>query len=263
MKLLELFIIETTEEDRAIISLSSAVYKHIQKYADYIDPDNAEPLDVGKIDDFCTTPLEGIEDISIVLLQGDALRAKIKASRKAAAEQAGKNYVDDDPENIRHTLGLWDNTVPAIYLNADFITSNTIKSTIVHELRHALDDLKSSGKASSSDTYRTPRKKQHRIDDPYMGNLAYRAEPAEINARFAQVLHSVTLAIERAAMKDMPADSMQTHAMTTLRRALALHKISDLFPEKERSRDYKRLMKRAVDFINKELAYQKSTNSDL
>lgn len=254
MKLLELFITETTEEDRAIISLSSAVYKHIQKYADYIDPNSSEPLDVGKIDDFCTTPLDGIEDIHVILLQGDALRAL-----------AHKDDVDsgDVETSGKTTLGLWDNTTPAIYLNSDLITSNSIKSTIVHELRHALDDLKSGGRASNSDRYRTPKKKEHRIKDPYMGNLEYKAQPAEINARFAQVLHSVTLAIERGSLKDLDSEKLHAFAMTTLKRALALYKITDLFPEKTQSRDYKRLIKRAVDFINKEVSYRKSLDSDL
>jgi hypothetical protein len=245
MKLLELFITETTEEDRAIISLSSTIYRHMQKYADYIDPKNTEPLDIGKIDDFCTTPLDGIEDISIFLMQGDAFRAKVKADNKEKD--------DDEDSDGKVTLGAWYSDIPGIYLNADYITSNAIKSTITHELRHALDDLKSEGRANSSGRYTTPKKKEHRINDPYMGNLEYRARPNEINARFSQVLHDITTTIEKISIKNIPPDQLRARAEATLKRSMQTHKISSLFPEKENSRDYKRLMKRAADFILKEI----------
>ena len=249
MKLLELFITETTEEDRAIISLSSAIYRHMQKYVDYIDPDSTEPLDIGQIRDFCDTPLEALDSIHIVLQRGDALR-------KSVHDDDG----EEDDANPSVTLGAWFAADETIKLNSEYITSNTIKSTISHELRHALDDFKSEGRASNSDRYRTPKKKEHRIKDPYMGNLAYKAQPAEINARFVQVLHAITNALERASLKDLPPDQLRARAEATLKKSLQVHKISNLFPEKEKSPDYKRLMKRAVDFIQKEVDHIKNTS---
>lgn len=248
MKLLELFITETTEEDRAIISLSSTVYRHIQKYADYVEPDSSDTIDTGKIDDYCTTPLDGMEDISVVLIPGDVLREKIKKERKESGEE-----VDDDEGKV--TLGQWDANGPTIFLNSDYITSNAIKSTITHELRHALDDLKSGGKANASTKYRTPKNKKHRKKDPYLGDLSYKAQPAEINARFAQVLHAITTELERASLKDLPPDQLRARAESTLKRSMQTHKISYLFPQKDRSPDYKRLLKRAADFIQKEIKH--------
>ena len=245
MKLLELFIIETTEEDRAIISLSSTIYRHLQKYADYIDPSSTDPLNTGKIDDFCTTPLEGMGDISIFLMQGDSLREKVKKD-------------NNNPENIdskgKVILGVWYNDIPGIFLNSDYITSNAIKSTITHELRHALDDLKSGGRASLSTKYSSPKKKEYRKKDPDTGeDNSYIARPEEINARFAQVLHSLTLQIER--MSHLPPDQLWQKSLLALKQSMNVYKISKLFPEKEKSSDYKRLMKRAADFIKKEINY--------
>lgn len=243
MKLLELFITETTEEDRAIISLSSAVYNHIRKYIDYIDPENPEPIDVGKIDDFCTTPLDGMEDIHLELQSGDAFGRRVAKIKE----------VDYDGKNPR---GLWLKEIPAIVLNADFLDNERIKSTIVHELRHALDDLKSSGKANSSNKYRTPKKKEYRKKDPYYPDIPYLAEPAEINSRFAQVLDSLVSGI--ADNSELPNDQLRTKMHRELKRLLKVNRIARFFPEKEKSRDYKRLIKRAVDMIDKEISYQKS-----
>jgi len=240
MRLQELFLIETTEEDRAIVSLANVVYSHIKKYIDYVDPDSPEPVNIGKIDDFAETPLEGMEDINIVLQQGEALGREVAAQNK-------EEYEGKDPR------GLWDSAGPTITINADHISSEKIKSTIVHELRHALDDLKSSGRAGTSSKYDTPKKKVHRKKDPYAKNFPYLAKPSEINARFSQVLDGLTDSI--AKNSNLPPQQLWDQEMKVLKRLFIMHNISDLFPEKEQSRDYKRLMKRAADFIQKEIKY--------
>lgn len=240
MRLQELFLIETTEEDRAVISLANAVYNHVKKYIDYVDPDNPKPMEIGKIDDFATPPLEGMEDIKISLQQGDALGREVAAHNKE--EYDGKN-----------PRGVWWADGPTISLNADHLSSERIKSTIVHELRHALDDLKSKGRAGTSSRYDTPKKKIHRKKDPYAKNFPYLAKPAEINARFSQVLDGLTDSISKNS--NMNPQQLWDHEMKVLKRLFIMHNISDLFPEKEQSRDYKRLMKRAADFIQKEIKY--------
>lgn len=243
MRLQELFLTETTEEDRAIISLANVVYNHVKKYTDYVDPNSTEPMDIGKIDDFADTPLEGMEDIHIALQQSEALG-------RAVAEQNKEEYEGKDP------LGLWDSSGPTITLNADRISSERIKSTIVHELRHALDDLKSKGRAGTSAKYDTPKKKVHRKKDPYAKNFPYLAKPSEINARFSQVLDGLTDSISKNS--NMNPQQLWDQEMKVLKRLFIMHNISDLFPEKERSPDYKRLMKRAADFIQKEIKYSAS-----
>lgn len=240
MKLQELFLTETTEEDRAIVSLANVIYNHVRKYTDYIDPTITEPIDIGKIGDFADTPLMGMEDINIALQQGDTLGREV-------AEFNAEEY---DGKNPR---GVWWANGPTITLNADHISSERIKSTIVHELRHALDDLKSKGRAGTSIKYDTAKKKIHRKRDPYAKNFPYLAKPSEINARFSQVLDGLTDSISKNS--NMRPQQLWDHEMKVLKRLFIMHNISDLFPEKTQSKDYKRLMKRAADFIQKEIKY--------
>jgi hypothetical protein len=47
-----------------------------------------------------------------------------------------------------------------------------------------------------------------------------------------------------------------------LKRLLSAYDISTLFPEREKSKDYKRLIKRAVDFIQKEISYVNRDNHE-
>jgi hypothetical protein len=130
-----------------------------------------------------------------------------------------------------------------------------MKSVIAHELRHAMDDVKSGYKANQSDRYETPRNKSYRrvTKDPHMGNLAYLAQPAEINARFIQVLNKLVDQNQIAALAKYPQDQITMRAERILKRAMDTYNITHLFPEKEKSRDYKRLLKRGMDFITKEL----------
>lgn len=241
MRLQELFLTETTEEDRAIISLANVVYNYVRKYIDYVDELSGEPLKIGKIGDFADTPLDGFEDINLELQQGEPLGQRV-------AKANNEEYEGKQPR------GVWFADGPTIALNSDMLASERTRSTIGHELRHALDDLKSGGKASGSTRYRTPKKKEFRKKDPYAEkNFPYLAEPAEINARFNQVLDELVTSISKNAEKS-PKD-LWDHELKVLKRLFIRHNIALLFPEKTQSKDYKRLVKRAVDFIKKEINY--------
>jgi len=147
---------------------------------------------------------------------------------------------------------VWDGKNDVIILNKEYLTSNVMKSTITHELRHALDDYKSNFKANKSNSrYVIPKKKIHRNS-----NLEYLAEPAEINARFLQVLHYMIPVINRSVK--LPADQGNKLINNAFKKALGFYRILELFPEKEKSKDYKRLIKRGIDFIKKELDYAKT-----
>jgi hypothetical protein len=50
--------------------------------------------------------------------------------------------------------------------------------------------------------------------------------------------------------------------MKVLKRLFIMHNITSLFPEKTASSDYKRLVKRAVDFIQKEISYVNRDNHE-
>ncbi len=263
MRLQELFLIETTEEDRGLISLSSAIADHLKTvdidseenapdYDDEYDPDldgdrgeRDEPIVLGKIGDFFDTPFEVLNNVTLELQSGFGLKVR---DGKVNSKPAGSVI-----------KGMWDGNNGTLVLNKDYVGTKSIKSTIAHELRHALDDYKSNGEAfKTGGRYVTPKKKEHRksTNDPYFGNVAYLAEPAEINARFVQVLHDLVPIIQRSVK--LPGANGKASIESGLKKSLEDNRIADLFPEKTKSKSYQRLIKRAYDFINKELAHVQS-----
>ncbi len=219
MKLFELFLTEMTEEDRAISSLSSSLADILKK----VDLDQPFPINIGKIGNFLSTPLKSLEDIDVII---------------------------DSDENMPDNFGEWDDGIMKI--NASVLDNAKLKRLVSHELRHALDDYKSDFRANSSHKYSTPKKQAYRSS---VGNLAYKAQPAEINARFVEVLDLMTLSIKKNFEKGLRDQDLKSAVMVDFKKALESRYITQLFPEKERSKDYKRLMSRAMDFIDKEIKY--------
>lgn len=247
-------LVESSEEDRAILSLADSIDKHISSlgapehesnyYDDDEDPDDTETdelTDIGTIGQLFNTPLSILNPVHIYIQSDYGIRLR-KKKLTGSIKAPSQARVD----------GLWIPYSKSLILNKDNIGLPKLKSVIVHELRHALDDFKSDFEANTvGGSYSVPRKKQHRKDN----YTAYLAEPAEINARFAEVLSLVTDKIERRFHKStIDRDA----ALEYFAKILDHKKIAELFPEKEKSKDYKRLYKRAVDFIDKELAYQNS-----
>jgi hypothetical protein len=253
MRLQELF--ETTEEDRAIISLGAAIYAYIQKYADEeIEYDNADDEDmgllrIGKIGQLFNTPIPGMDNINIQLQTDQGIVDRLEREKPEGST---------DMPGAEGAGGLWYNHNHTMVLNSDYLNSGYMQSVIVHELRHAMDDVKSEYKANKSKGYETPRNKSYRnvTKDPHMGNLKYLAQPAEINARYLQVMHAMVPVIARAVK--LAPEYQDKLISSSLQKGLERFNIAHLFPEKEQSKDYKRLIKRAMDFIQKELAHAKS-----
>lgn len=240
MKLQELFLVETTEEDRALISLSTALYPLLMKYADTEE----KLVKVGKIGDLVNTPLSALDNVSIELQQNDDFM---------------RRSVDDDDDALADLsdavrVAFWDPNEDVFVINLKHIKKPVIRRTITHELRHALDDMKSEYMASASDKYMTAKKKVHQRDQVN----SYLAKPGEINARFTQTMHLIVLKLEKLfnITQDVPA--IRKEMMYYLELVFQTNHISTLFPEREKSKDYKRLMKRAVDFIDKEIKYRSS-----
>jgi len=267
MRLQELFLVETTEEDRAIISLSSAISQYLKKYEeedfdkeysddeydldDEPEDDSDETIFVGRIGELFDTPLEILEPITIELQSDYAIRQRMK-------KEDGADVIrSPDKGSIN---GLWYGHNATMVVNKDLLGTNALQSTISHELRHALDDFKSDFEANKAGgRYSKAKNKAHRkvTKDPHVGNLAYLGQPSEINSRYLQAMNAMVPSIKRAAK--LAPEMVQPSIMRDLKRAFEAFRITDLFPEKEKSRDYKRLIKRAMDFIDKELKHVQST----
>lgn len=220
MKLIQ-FLIETSNEDRAIVSLSKTLFSIGLKA---INQSNKSRINLGKISDVVDTPLVGVNDINLVIVSPAII---------------GKMYGNPAKPN----KAVWDSNDDTIYLNSQIFERPSGQLVIAHELRHGLDDMKSNYAASESNRYGTARKNT----DQYLG------QPAEINARFLEVLSALTPFIKRMMSEKQP--NYRQVIIDRLYQLFDILKISQMFPEKTNSRDYKRLIKRAIDYIDKEINY--------
>ena len=245
MKLLELFVTETTEEDRALVPLSSAIYKtliqpQIDTDIDYTDEDR-ELLKLGKIGDHFDTPFTNLNDINIEIQGGVPFTKRIVGL--------------SDP--TRMILAAWDYDTNSIVFNQDYLDADRIPTVVTHELRHALDDKKSNGKAGHPDNaYARPRKREYARDK----EESYKARRDEINARFTEVMHIMMNLIPKRIAR-YGSDNIMPQLQRDLNALLMKYEILQYFPERTASPDFKRLIKRAMDMITKELNHIASQQS--
>lgn len=113
-------------------------------------------------------------------------------------------------------------------------TDKDLTSELVHELRHALDDIKSSGRFLQGRTA-TPRATG---DD----NQSYLSLPLEINARFSQAIRSI--ANDLAGTDPSRNDIIQAIKIEFLSRD-----ITQFFPKKTEDPAYRRLFSRALSYL--------------
>lgn len=237
MKLTELVLLETTEEDRAILSLSSSLRSVLSKYQP-VDDDDEEIINVGPIGNLFSTPLTDLESIRIVLMPSEDMNDYDESSTE-----------DMKTDDSHITFGIWDPTKNTIFLNLDTIARPSMGQYIAHELRHALDDLKSDKKANQSYGYTTPRSSIHQNPN---NELFYLAEPREINARFVEVLNRViSVAPDIVSRYSNPFPFLWARFSEQMKD----RRITELFPGGTKSRQYRRLLKRGADMINKEIGH--------
>ena len=137
-----------------------------------------------------------------------------------------ENIVKDTRVFILHPLpddseGAYNDDPKILLLDLDIIKTSPpkIESTIIHELRHALDLSKSKGKFNSKDDQK---------DYPF--------RPLEINARFSQALDDI---------RKLQAKHPEKHKlMDIIKYALMQHNIRQIFPRGLKSPRYKRLISR-------------------
>lgn len=239
MRLQELF--ETTVDDREISKLSTQIYNFLSTNFGGITPGEDEIIHCGTVGEICNLPPQNaLSDIPIELLSDESLKDGSK-----------------DLDSQRSTVGAWQMDRNAIVFNQNFMGSNKLKTTIAHELRHALDDKKSAGRANSSAGYTTPRKKEHRVPKDDQDNTPYLAEPAEINARVMEVQHQLAGFIPRIYQKFEP-NQIKSKITQYIKRLLEEYRIAELFPEGTESKQYKQLIKRIMSFTQEEMRDQES-----
>lgn len=245
---------ETADEDRALISLGASVYDTIIKYDGKL---SEEVISVGTIGELYDTPVTVLDNVKIEL-------------------QSGVNfavYAEDDPKATKtNKHAVWNADDFSIRFNLELLDTQRMRTTPTHELRHALDEVKSDSYKGGGNKYFTPKKKEHRkvyhdangeVDKTDARNMIpYLAQPGEINARFTEVLDQlVTLIPKRFNNPHVSADNIKRQLSHDLKNIFVKYNIAELFPEKTQSPDYKRLYKRAYEFMNKEIQHVEKTSS--
>ena len=114
-----------------------------------------------------------------------------------------------------------------------------LESEIVHELRHALDDVKSAGKFLQGRKTSTPRSLTST-------SSAYLSTPVEINARFTQAIQSI--------VKDLQGTSpSHEEIMQAIKVEFLAQDITQFFPKRMADPDYRRLLTRALSYLESRL----------
>lgn len=243
-------IFESADEDRAIISLSSAIYEKLQEFQPKVTPYNApkKTYNFGKIGDLFSTSIPVMDDIYV----------KIQADKEIWKHGGGPVLRPTRDPDKKYIGGLWDPDEYSVVFNENWLKSNYMKTVITHELRHALDDVKTDFRAGESKRYFSGVNRHKYIvkpplNEPPITHDEYLVQPGEVNARFSEVLHGMTMAIRRAY--GLPPENIKPYIMQSLRDNMATKQVADLFPHGKDSSQYKRLMKRALEFIKKEMAH--------
>jgi hypothetical protein len=67
-------IVETAEDDRAIMSLADVIYDYLQQYADTeLDYDETGVIHIGKIGDLFDTPIPSMDTIRLEISSDEAI----------------------------------------------------------------------------------------------------------------------------------------------------------------------------------------------
>jgi hypothetical protein len=110
-----------------------------------------------------------------------------------------------------------------------------LSSELTHELRHALDDVKSSGKFLQGKKTTTPRTTSSK-------NSEYLSLPLEINARFSQAIRSI--------VSDLKGTSpSREEIINAIKIEFFAQNITPFFPNRTNDPAYRRLFSRALSYL--------------
>lgn len=251
IKSVHTIITETTEEDQAIVRVAVKLNSWLDKNRAYAIDRYRYPRDIEKKGKAKIRVIGKIKDL--IKLDGDLEtvfgEVKVGLRRFKNVGVKGRYYYKVD--TMTHIIAL----------HPDYIGEPGYHSTIAHELRHALDSIKSQGIATTSFRYTTPRDKTL-WSNPDSKEFD-RGMPIEINARIIQAqdmwANWVVSVLEKYSTKPDTLTRAKRKGIASFNRALVLkeldrilngYRIKEYF--KNDQRGYQRL-------INRMLAYANST----
>lgn len=114
-----------------------------------------------------------------------------------------------------------------------------LSSELVHELRHALDDILSAGRFLQGKRTTTPKSNDN-------ASKSYLSVPYEINARLSQAVHAI--AKELSGKNPSRDDIIQA-----IKIELLVRDITRFYPKRMNDPEYRRLISRALSYLEKRL----------
>ena len=207
---------EATDDSIDLMTIAQYVAAFLTDHAK-----NGHGYDIQHMEDF--DPLPGLRtEIAYSMLYDHGLTFMIVNGRKI---KKGRRY-----------LGAYTRGFNLIWVERRLLVNpKMLVSVLLHELQHALDDIRSDSKALP-------------VHDPDQTRDQYLARPQEINARFSQALYDlVDLQADHILHNGEPLDKQRSAEM--IKKILDSHQLGkNLFSGPRGERAYQRLLSRAYKF---------------
>lgn len=239
------YLIETASDDHALVAIASIITNYVAERDTYfrkkynkLDATQMGILSLGTISQIVNKDsTNGIQALKSLPPEFGSIKLRMK------------NLKDEDGTYE----GEWEPDYNRIILNYKMLEigfdPSNFKTYMVHELRHALDHYKANKKDSTK--YYADKKRNDVIDNDFK---AYQSRDAEINARYAQAVASMDEQLKRDFWTTGAFDSKSIYSLVQSK--FKRYDIAYLFPEKTESPQYKRLVNRAVQYIQHKLNKQ-------
>lgn len=198
---------------------SQELQKIAAKIANYIASNNGEPQRFTAA------------DVSITAQQEAIANTLARVTFTVVSKPGDTEVAEYDP-NTNIVEVNW----PSVQDEADEKNSTEAREltkTLVHELQHAIDDVKSRGQALNKTVATGLTTDDERF-------LEYLKLPQEINARFAEVLADIS--------EQLPYIREQEQLPAIINDAFARHQINRVFATKTQDPRYRRLVSRVYQF---------------
>lgn len=206
-------LMETVQDDQAISTIATDVTEYVKDNHEDFEL-NSEAIPISELIDFDTSD-DSIEELLAIKIEFGHI---------------GSN----------NASGVYKHSTKTIKINSEFLDMelwDSIETNIVHELRHALDDIKSKGKIFKS-KYR-PRYRSARNSDDI------NSAPSEINARLQQAQHRMKIKIKK--LSKIPTSSELTKIIF---KCLKRFDLLDYFPEGTADPAFKRILARMYRYAH-------------
>lgn len=236
------YLVETVIEEKSIIKISNIISNYLNSnekritreiYKDKNKWTWVGRKDIGKIKDILRKTIS-VSEINNLL--------NIFSEKFFNIKILVKDKIDNDD-----TIGEWNSDYNLITLKLSLLTQrDELRSFLVHELRHALDTFK--GASNPESLYWSPRNKTNITNDEHE---LYQNSRSEINARFSQALDSINKQLNSPFWEEGVYNTKSIQSLVNAK--FKSYDIAYLFPEKTESKEYKRLVKRAVEYIQHRL----------